>query len=167
MIETESGGCTEMLHPTREPVFDEFTGQFVGYYRPTGTTLPAPPQPTMADVAPSGWAAFELDATTAVPDTLPDAMLVDGIVGFDRLIAWATARQQHLLAVFAERPSDGSIRPVIPIAAEAPTTAENAAVGAAAVGAAAAARPEPPPAIRDPFADLTAGAEAGTDPPPF
>ena len=112
MIEAESDGCTEVLNPVREPVYDEVTGQLLGYY--LDPEPPAPLEPTLATVVPNGWAAFELDATTAVPDTLPDAMLIDAIVGFENQIAWATARQHELLAAFAERPSDGSLRALPP-----------------------------------------------------
>jgi hypothetical protein len=56
-----------------------------------------------ADTLPSGWLALELDQTTADPAVLGDAELVDAVVGFERLTAWAAARQARLLAEFARR----------------------------------------------------------------
>jgi hypothetical protein len=56
-----------------------------------------------ADTLPSGWSARELDQTTADPAALSDAGLVDAVVGFERLAAWAAARQARLLAAFARR----------------------------------------------------------------
>ena len=49
--------------------------------------------------------------------------LVDAAVGFERVAAWAMARQQELLAAFHRRPDDGSIRPVSPRAASRGTAA--------------------------------------------
>ena len=62
----------------------------------------------MADVDPSGWLALELDSGTADPVVLSDAQLIDGIVGFDRIGSWASARPARLLAEFTRRrPTDG------------------------------------------------------------
>jgi hypothetical protein len=73
---------------------------------------PPPPGPTLTDTRPSGVFGLELDFATRDPGWLPDAELVDAAVGFDRLIAWASARQSAVLAEFARRGGDGSIRPV-------------------------------------------------------
>ncbi|WP_344252897.1 hypothetical protein, partial [Pseudonocardia hydrocarbonoxydans] len=73
---------------------------------------PPPPGPTLTDIRPSGVFGLELDFATRDEQWLPDAELVDAAVGFDRLIAWASARQSAVLAEFARRGGDGSIRPV-------------------------------------------------------
>ena len=78
---------------------------------------PPPPGPTLTDTRPSGVFGLELDFATRdeqwlTDAELPDAELVDAAVGFDRLIAWASARQSAVLAEFARRGGDGSIRPV-------------------------------------------------------
>ncbi|MGI8814580.1 MAG: DUF222 domain-containing protein, partial [Pseudonocardia sp.] len=53
--------------------------------------------------APSGWLALDLDTAFASPTADCDADLVEGIIGFERLAAWAQARQARLLAEFARR----------------------------------------------------------------
>lgn len=70
---------------------------------------PAALLPTMANTAPSGIFALETDMATADPAALTDAELVDGVVGWERIAAWARARQYALLAEFARRPGDGTI----------------------------------------------------------
>jgi hypothetical protein len=68
--------------------------------------------PTMADTAPSGLFALELD--TALQGNLAAvsaADLVDAAIGFERIAAWAAARQAQVLAEFARRPADDSIVP--------------------------------------------------------
>lgn len=66
--------------------------------------------PTMANTAPSGIFALETDLATTEPGALPDADLVDAVVGLERIAAWARARQYALLAEFHRRPGDGSLR---------------------------------------------------------
>ncbi|WP_433558594.1 DUF222 domain-containing protein [Pseudonocardia xinjiangensis] len=74
------------------------------YRRWARTALPEPPP---AHEQPSGWAAFELDTGTTDPSQLSDAGLIDAMVGFERLAAWAEARQARLVAEFARRrPTD-------------------------------------------------------------
>lgn len=69
------------------------------------------PPLAMGGTVPSGFFALELDLATESPAVLTDAELVDAMVGWDRLAAWAVARQYAVLAEFARRPGDGSIRP--------------------------------------------------------
>jgi hypothetical protein len=52
---------------------------------------------------PSGWSALELDTGTADHEVLSDAEVIDAIVGFEQVVAWAGARQARLLAEFARR----------------------------------------------------------------
>jgi hypothetical protein len=59
----------------------------------------------MSQCAPSGWLALELDHGTVDPVRLSDAELIDTVVGFERVAAWAGARQAALLAEFARRRS--------------------------------------------------------------
>ncbi|WP_344253122.1 hypothetical protein, partial [Pseudonocardia hydrocarbonoxydans] len=59
---------------------------------------PPPPGPTLTDTRPSGVFGLELDFATRDEQWLPDAELVDAAIGFDRLIAWASARQSAVLA---------------------------------------------------------------------
>ncbi len=59
--------------------------------------------PSPAAVAPSGWLGVELDQYFSDPSSLSDPALVDAIVGFERLAAWAQARQARLIAALAER----------------------------------------------------------------
>ncbi|WP_345613730.1 DUF222 domain-containing protein, partial [Pseudonocardia adelaidensis] len=47
--------------------------------------------------------ALEIDADTECEAGLSDAQLIDAIVGFDRVAAWAQARQARLLAEFTRR----------------------------------------------------------------
>jgi len=68
-------------------------------------------QVPMAQCAPSGWLALELDHGTADPERLSDAELIDTVVGFERVAAWAGARQAALLAEFARRRPDDSSQP--------------------------------------------------------
>ncbi|WP_219412528.1 DUF222 domain-containing protein [Pseudonocardia nigra] len=58
---------------------------------------------TLARARPCGLLALDVDSSTADPAVMSDASLVDGIIGFDRLVAWAQARQARLLAEFARR----------------------------------------------------------------
>lgn len=50
---------------------------------------------------PSGWLALELDHGTVEPARLSDSELMDAVVGFDRVVSWAGARQAALLAELA------------------------------------------------------------------
>lgn len=70
-----------------------------------------PGQLPMAQCAPSGWLALELDQGTADPVRLSDAELIDTVVGFERVVAWAGARQAALLAEFARRRPDDYSQP--------------------------------------------------------
>jgi hypothetical protein len=65
----------------------------------------------MAQCAPSGWLALELDQRTVDTVRLSDAELIDTMVGFERVVAWAGARQAALLAEFARRRPDGYSQP--------------------------------------------------------
>jgi len=66
--------------------------------------------PSPAAIAPSGWLAVELDQYFSDPDSLGDPALVDAIVGFERLAAWAQARQARLIASLASRRAEpGSV----------------------------------------------------------
>ncbi len=76
-----------------------------------GAPVELPPPPTLANVTPSGSFVWELDEATRLPDLLSAAELVDGVVGFERVIAWASARQHELIAAFHARPGDGTVRP--------------------------------------------------------
>lgn len=69
------------------------------------TQLLDPPEeaPSAAEVAPSGFAALELDLATGSEATLSDAEIIDAIVGYQRLTGWTQARQARLLAEFARR----------------------------------------------------------------
>ena len=73
--------------------------------------MPVPAPPTAAAVVPSGGFALELDWATALPELLSAGALVDAAVGYERLAAWAVARQQEMLAEFHRRPADGTVRP--------------------------------------------------------
>jgi hypothetical protein len=68
---------------------------------PDALLLDADPSP--AAVTPSGWLAVELDQYFSNPSALPDPALVDAIVGFERVVAWAQARQARLIASLAAR----------------------------------------------------------------
>ena len=74
-------------------------------------SMPVPAPPTAAAVVPSGGFALELDWATALPELLSAGALVDAAVGYERLAAWAVARQQEMLAEFHRRPADGTVRP--------------------------------------------------------
>jgi Domain of unknown function (DUF222) len=64
---------------------------------------------TWGNTAPSGLFALEIDSDTRDEAGLSDAQLVDAMVGFERLAAWAQARQARVLAEFARRrPGDDS-----------------------------------------------------------
>jgi hypothetical protein len=68
--------------------------------------------PTMANTAPSGLFALELD--TALKDDLTAfsaADLVDAASGFEKLAAWAIAQQARVLAEFDRRPTDDTLAP--------------------------------------------------------
>ncbi|MFZ0122111.1 MAG: DUF222 domain-containing protein [Pseudonocardiaceae bacterium] len=65
----------------------------------------------MAQCVPSGWLALELDQGTVDTVRLSDAELIDTMVGFERVVAWAGARQAALLAEFARRRPDGYSQP--------------------------------------------------------
>ena len=68
--------------------------------------------PTMANTAPSGLFALELD--TALKDgltALSAADLVDAAIGFERIAAWASAHQARVLAEFDHRPTDDTLAP--------------------------------------------------------
>jgi len=66
--------------------------------------------PSPAAIAPSGWLAVELDQYFSDPAELADPALVDAIVGFERLVGWAQARQARLIAALAERRAEtGSV----------------------------------------------------------
>jgi hypothetical protein len=68
--------------------------------------------PTMANTAPSGLFALELD--TALRGDLHGvtaADLVDAAIGFEKLAAWAAAQQARVLAEFDRRPTDDTLAP--------------------------------------------------------
>jgi hypothetical protein len=58
---------------------------------------------TFGNTAPSGLFALEIDTDTRCAAGLSDAQLIDAMVGFERLAAWAEARQARILAEFARR----------------------------------------------------------------
>src|SRR3954449_3709196 len=68
---------------------------------PSSLLLDGSPSP--AAITPSGWLALELDQYFSEPESLSDPALVDAIVGYERLAAWAQARQARLIASLAER----------------------------------------------------------------
>ncbi len=63
----------------------------------------APRLGVVADLDPSGWAALDLDTVTDDPAGLGDDELIDAMVGFGRVEAWAQARQTRLVAEFDRR----------------------------------------------------------------
>ena len=68
---------------------------------------PVEPQPGYGTCAPSGWLALDLDTGTADVAALSDHALVEAMVGFERVAAWASARQARLFAeLAARRPAD-------------------------------------------------------------
>jgi hypothetical protein len=96
--------------PAVEP--DPWPGATEDDWREWETGDPSALIPTMADTAPSGLFALELD--TALRGSLaavPAADLVDAAIGFERIAAWAAAQQARVLAEFARRPADDSIVP--------------------------------------------------------
>jgi hypothetical protein len=58
---------------------------------------------TWGNTAPSGLFALEIDTDTRCEAGLSDAQLIDAMVGFERVAAWAEARQARILAEFARR----------------------------------------------------------------
>jgi hypothetical protein len=68
--------------------------------------------PSMATTVPSGLFGLEMELACAEPAALTDAELVEAMVGFERMNAWAAARQHAVIAEFGRRGGDGSIRPV-------------------------------------------------------
>jgi len=75
---------------------------------PSSLLLDGSPSP--AAIAPSGWLAVELDQYFSDPSLLSGAAKVDAIIGFDRLVAWAQARQARTIAsLAAERDEPGSV----------------------------------------------------------
>jgi hypothetical protein len=62
----------------------------------------------VARMRPSGWLTLDLEERTGDPEKLSDADLVDSIIAWDRVVAWAGARQAAMLAEFAERRPDTS-----------------------------------------------------------
>jgi hypothetical protein len=67
---------------------------------------PAAPESTLANWTPSGWLALDLDATTARPASMSDTLLIDALVGWERVVSWASARQMRVLAEFGRRRPD-------------------------------------------------------------
>ncbi len=63
----------------------------------------APRLGVIADLEPCGWTALELDTGTDDPRGLGDDELIDAMVGFGRVEAWAQARQTRLVAEFDRR----------------------------------------------------------------
>jgi hypothetical protein len=90
------------------------------------------PPPTMGTTAPSGVFAAELDFATTHPAALTDAELVDAAIGYEKLAAWAAARQAAVLAEFTRRPGDGTLRPAAASASAAGSVSASAAVSASA-----------------------------------
>ncbi len=87
--------------------------------------------PSPAAVSPSGWLAVELDQYFSEPAALSDPALIDAIVGFERLAAWAQARHARLIAELAARRAEpGS---VTDWAADEVATALHLSTGTAAV----------------------------------
>lgn len=64
------------------------------------------PEPTPAQIVPSGWLAVELDTRYDDPSTLDDASVIDALVGYERLVGWAQARQARLMAELDARRGD-------------------------------------------------------------
>jgi hypothetical protein len=58
---------------------------------------------TFGNITPSGFLALEMDTDTQHPERLTDTELIDSMVGFEKLAAWAQARQARVLAEFARR----------------------------------------------------------------
>ncbi|MHA6783579.1 DUF222 domain-containing protein [Pseudonocardia saturnea] len=66
--------------------------------------------PTMSTTAPSGMFGLEMELACAEPAALSDAELVDAAVGFERMVAWAAARQHAVLAEFGRRGEEEPVR---------------------------------------------------------
>jgi hypothetical protein len=64
--------------------------------------------PSMSTTAPSGLFGLEMELACVDPSALSDAELVEASVGFERLVAWAAARQYAVLAEFGRRSGSGS-----------------------------------------------------------
>ena len=65
------------------------------------------PEATYGSCVPSGWLALDLDVVTVDPARVDDHTLVEAMTGFERLVAWASARQARLFAeLAARRPAD-------------------------------------------------------------
>ena len=92
-------GAAAVLDPDRDPVV------VAASYRPCDVPPESAPL-TWANWQPSGWLALDLDASTAHPASVSDALLIDALVGWERLIGWATARQTRVLAEFGRRRPD-------------------------------------------------------------
>ncbi|MGI5128237.1 DUF222 domain-containing protein [Pseudonocardia sp. CA-107938] len=58
--------------------------------------------PSPAAVQPSGWLALELDQYFSSPADLSDPALIDALVGYERVVAWAQARQARQARLIAE-----------------------------------------------------------------
>lgn len=97
------------MYESAIPELSPWPGAEEADWREWESGRPAALLPTMANTAPSGIFALETDMATVDPAALADAELVDGIVGWERIAAWARARQYALLAEFARRPRDGTI----------------------------------------------------------
>ncbi len=68
--------------------------------------------PTMANTAPSGLFALELDTALKYDSTAFSAAdLIDAAIGFERIAAWAAAQQARVLAEFDRRPTDDTLAP--------------------------------------------------------
>ena len=69
------------------------------------TEADAPPEPALsvAERDPSGWSALDLDMDTASLAGLSDSELIDAAVGWERIAAWAAARQVRVVAEFGRR----------------------------------------------------------------
>jgi Domain of unknown function (DUF222) len=90
-IDDELAMLTELEHPEAIDVVDD---------EPPGQ---APPQWRSSNTDPSSWLAWELDADSADPAALSDAELIDAMTGWEKLAAWALARQARVIAEFARR----------------------------------------------------------------
>ena len=79
-----------------------------GWAFPTPSCSTARPRPPPSP-RPGGW-RVELDQYFSDPSSLSDPALVDAIVGYERLAAWAQARQARLIAELASRRAEpGSV----------------------------------------------------------
>jgi Domain of unknown function (DUF222) len=80
-------------------MFDEGSGEWVDGPDP----LPEPWNRPTSAVRPDGYAALELQSATLNPVGLSDAEVVEAVRAFERVVAWASARQARMLAEFARR----------------------------------------------------------------